>query len=454
MRILIPALALLTAAFSVTCSRHRVDPATVRADDLNVVLLILDAAGARYFGVYGNPLPTTPNVDALAADGATVFTRAYAQASWTLPSMASVFVGRYPMRRLQTRMRVHGQTLATVLQDAHVLTAAFSENPYITSTFGFDRGFDVFREYLPESVLHQEVLSYTTTSDVPTSDAIAWLEANAGRRTFLYLHLLRPHNPYHAPAPYGAMFDPEYTGPLDGKTETLLQINNGTLVPSQRDIDHLRFLYQENLAYGDHQVARVLDTLRRLGTFDRTIVIVAADHGEAFREHGVMLHTSTLFEEMIHVPLVIRMPPRFGPMPPRFDGIVELRDLLPTLCHALSLQCEVGTARSLLHPLRASTPAPRVARAWTSPIGWLALGAIVTPDRKLIIDMPVRRLTLYDLRHDPNETRNIVDDERPRAHRMARRLRKPKAMPAPTRGPGVVGDDTVRKLQALGYTAQ
>lgn len=453
MRIVLAALALLTALSSIGCSRHRGERA-VRVDDLSVVLVVLDAAAARYFGAYGNQLPTSPNVDALAAEGGIVFTRAYAQAPWTLPSMASVFTGRYPLRRLQTRTRVDGETLATVLHDTGLLTAAFSENTYITSTFGFDRGFDVFREYFPESLLHQDELDYTTTSDVPTGDAVAWLEANAKRRTFLYLHLLRPHNPYRPPAPFEGMFDPDYTGPVEPTTDTLLQINDGSLQPSERDLEHLRRCYQENLAYGDRQVGRVIDALRRLGTLDRTIVIVAADHGEAFHEHGVMLHGTTLFEEMIHVPLVIRLPSRFGATPPRFDGIVELRDLMPTLCHALRLRCEIGTSRSLLRPLRASAPAPRLARAWTNPISWLTLGTIVMPDRKLIMDMSARRLTLYDLEHDPTEMRNLATEELIRARRMARRLRKPKAMLASTNEPAVVDDETARKLRALGYTVE
>jgi arylsulfatase A-like enzyme len=159
-----PAVVLLAAVASPTCSRGPANPARVRVDDMSVVLIVLDATAAKYVGVYGNRLPTTPNIDALARDGGTVFTRAYSQAAFTLPSMASLLTGRYPMRRLQTRTRVGGETLAGAFRKARVATAAFSENPYVTTTYGFDAGFDAFHEYLPESFLHQDTLAYTQSS--------------------------------------------------------------------------------------------------------------------------------------------------------------------------------------------------------------------------------------------------------------------------------------------------
>jgi len=143
--------------------------------------------------------------------------------------------------------------------------------------------------------------------------------------------------------------------------------------------------------------------LRRSARLDRSIVSVTADHGEAFREHGWMLHTTTLYEEMIHVPLVIQFPPRFGRLPARWGGIVELRDLSPTLCDALRLTCGVGTARSLLQLMRLRTAPARAARAWTSDADAIAFGALVTGHRKLVMGLRARRLALYDLESDPGE---------------------------------------------------
>jgi arylsulfatase A-like enzyme len=435
----------------VACSRRPSDPARIDVHDLSVVLVVLDAAGAKHFGTYGNPLPTSPHIDALARDGAMVFERAYSQSAWTLPSAASLLTGRYPRHRTQTRTVVAGPTLAASLHDAGVRTAAFSENPYVTADFGFDRGFDEFHSYFPKALLDADSRHYATDSERPTTDAIAWLEANAGERDFLYLHLLTPHSPYSPPPPFGGRFDPDYDGPLDGGTDTLLRLNEGLLDASPRDLDHLRLRYEENLAYGDHQVGRLIDALRRSGRLDRTIVIVTGDHGEAFREHGLMLHTTTLFEEMIHVPLVVRLPPRFGPTPARVRDVVELRDLAPTIRHALGITTGVATARSLIRRLRARTPPPAMARAWTSDGTRTMLGAIVTLEWKLVHDRTARRLALFDLRNDPAERHDLAGIEVARARHLARRLRAARAAPLDVLAQREVGHQTERKLRALGY---
>jgi arylsulfatase len=432
------------------CTRRPADPARVDARDVGVVLIVLDAAGAKHFGTYGNPLPTSPNVDALARDGGTVFERAYAQSAWTLPSTASLLTGRYPRRRSQPRTVVAHETLASALGAAGFRTAAFSENPLVTATFGFDQGFDDFHEYFPKALYDANPRTYATDSARPTTDAIEWLTAHPDERAFVYLHLLAPHSPYAAPPPFRDRFAAP-DGRLDGDTDTLLRLNEGTLDASVSDVDQLRLRYLENLAYGDHQVGRVVDALRRAGRLDRTIVIVTADHGEAFREHGAVLHTTTLYEEMIHVPLVVRMPARFGPMPSRVSGIVELRDLVPTICHAVRAPCTVGTSRSLIHALRTTAPRPRVARAWTSYGSDLAMGAIVTADRKLIHDRTARRLALFDLASDVDERHDLADVEVARARRLARRLRRPRPAPAAELARRAPNEDTARKLRALGY---
>jgi len=439
------------AVAMVACSRRPSDPARVDVHDLSVVLVVLDAAGAKHFGTYGNPLPTSPNIDALARDGAMVFERAYSQSAWTLPSMASLLTGRYPRRRSQPRSVVAGPTLAASLHDAGVRTAAFSENPYVTADFGFDRGFDEFHSYFPKALLNADSRHYATDSERTTTDAIAWLDANARERTFLYLHLLTPHSPYSPPSPFAGRFDPQYGGSLEGVTDTLLRLNEGLLDASPRDLEHLRLRYEENLAYGDYQVGRLIDALRRGGRLDRTIVIVTGDHGEGFREHGFMLHTTTLFEEMIHVPLVVRLPPRFGRTPARVRDIVELRDLAPTIRHALGVTAGAATSRSLIRRLRARTPPPAIARAWTSDGSRTILGAIVTPERKLVQDGTARRLALFDLAHDPEERHDLAGIEVARARRLARRLHAARAAPLDVLARREVGGETARTLRALGY---
>ena len=437
----------LPLVMALACSR-----VPVRVDDLNVVLVILDAAGARYLGTYGNPLPTSRNVDALGREGGVVFERAYAQSAWTLPSAASFLTGRYPPRRAQRAMVVRGPTLATAARDAGLRTAAFSESPYVTAPFGFDAGFDVFREYFPAHLLDENPRFYRVETTNTVADALDWVSANRAARFFLYLHLLAPHSPYQPPPPFARRFDPGYTGAIEGITDTLLRINEGVLEPTARDLEHLRLAYQENLAYGDDLVGRLVDLLRRTGLLERTVVIVAADHGEAFREHGVMLHTATLYEELIHVPLVIRFPSRFGKLPRRWTDIVELRDLVPTVCDALRWRCDASGSRSLLRRIRAPASSASVARAWTSDGARVALGALVTGRHKLVLDSRARRLALYDLRGDPGERHDLAGANVRLARRLARRLRAPRDAAASGTAAARPADETARKLRALGYT--
>jgi arylsulfatase len=423
---------------------------TPRPDPLSVVFVVLDAAGARYFGCYGNELPATPRIDAFAAR-ATVFERAYAQAAWTLPSVGSFMTGRYPPIRA-TNFRVGGsETLAPVLQRAGLRTAAFSESPYVTREFGLATGFDEFREYFPYEALRSSPDRFDRRDSGETVDAaLAWLRAQRGARFFLYVHLLAPHAPYAAPPPFGGRFDPDYAGSVQGSPDTLVAINDGKLRIEPRDLAHLRLQYQENLAYADHQVGRLLDGLERLGVLDRVLVLVTADHGEAFREHGEMLHNTTVYEEMVHVPLVVRVPPPAA-LPRRFAGVVELRAIFPTLCEALAIaSCPKSLAPSLFERVRDARERPGMARSWAlGPKG--VFSALITQRHKLIARAPdFEPVALYDLARDPGETTDLRAS-RPELVREARSsLRDPK-LEFFTGGEATVDPATRERLEAIGY---
>lgn len=424
----------------------------VQAHDLNLVFVILDAARASAFGCYGNALATTPHIDRLAAK-ATRFERAYAQSAWTLPSTSSFMTGKYPKLATGAARLLESDTLATELRKAGLRTAAFSENPYVTRGFGFDAGFERFEEYFPYERVVDAPQTYGRIDSTRTlSDAVEWVEQQRDERFFLYLHLLPPHAPYRPPPPFDGMFDKNYEGKIQGTPETLLGINDGKVEITPRDLEHLRLQYLENLAYADHQVGRLLEALEAQDLLDRTIVVVASDHGEAFREHGVLLHNTTLYGEMIHVPLLIRFPPRFGDLPARYGDVVELRDLLPTICHALQIpHCPDG-GRSLLRRLRAPAKAGAVARAWTRGSSRQRLAALVTREHKLLLDLDApESLALYDLESDPAETRNLA----PRHPAIVRRLSAAlldigaERLEAEQRP---LDEVTRERLRALGYT--
>jgi len=429
-------------------------PARVATGDLNVVFVILDAAGATHFSTYGLQRDTAPRITALAREG-TLFRRAYAQSAWTLPSTASFLTGRYPPRRASKRMRVLGDTLATRLHDAGFATAGFSENAFVTGDFGFTRGFDKFNEYYPWKRHLEQRDSYSRADTGKTvDDIVAWIRDVKQKRFFVYAHLLPPHSPYDPPPPFGGRFDPDYRGSVEGSIQNLLKIESGSLAVDARDLEHLRLQYEDNLAFADDQVGRLLDALDALGLGERTIVIVASDHGEAFREHGHMLHTYTLYDEMIRVPLVIRFPARYGAPHEPWPDVVETRAILPTVCDALAIGPCADRSRSLLELVRRGTGGPAgVAISRTIDTKNRPLAAVVSGSYKLIVGNRIGAVELYDLEHDPDERTNLAGHDRPRVLAMKALLRAADAESTPL-SEGKIRDETRRNLEALGYVQQ
>jgi arylsulfatase A-like enzyme len=449
--LVLPLLALASACEREAPAAAHARPAPLPPSELNVVFVVLDAAAARYFGSYGNELPVTPAIDAFAKT-ATRFERAYAQAAWTLPSVGSIMTGRYPPMRSEDLRVVETETLARVLQREGLHTAAFSENPYVTREFGLATGFDEFHEYFPYEVLRRSADRFARRDSAHSVDeALAWLTQHQGERVFLYLHLLPPHAPYDAPPPFGGRFDPDYTGSLHGRPDTLARLNEEATPLDPRDLAHLRFEYQENLAYADHQAGRLLDGLAALGLLDRSLVIVAADHGEAFREHGVLLHNSTVYEEMIHVPLLLRVPSETR-WPDRFDGVVELRAIFPTICEALDLSsCPAALAPSLFERMRTADERPGLARSWArGKQGTFA--ALILQQYKLIVQgHSTEPVALFDLASDPGETQDLRAAH-PERVREGRIWLRDEALEFFVGEETPVAPDTRERLRALGYT--
>ena len=425
-------------------------PARDEVDGLNVIWVVLDAASARHLGHWGATRPTSPKIDDFAQEGVS-FDRAYAQWPATLPSTGSFLTGRYPPR-VAGPWALVGPTISTLLHDAGWRTAAFSENPFVSRSFGFSEGFDEFHEVEPVRKEAHPVLDQARRDTARTvTRSLEWIDANSGSRYFLYLHLLPPHPPYAPPPPFGGRFreGERYDGEFDGTAPLLLEVLLGGRQASEADLEHLRALYDENIAYVDHQVGRLIQGIRDRGLLERTIVVLSSDHGEAFGQHGTILHGTSLYEEQIHVPLVIRFPPQFQPLPKRWRGIVELVDIVPTLLDALGIPYTDAAGRSLLKLLRANDTKLGTARAWlASPLDHLA--AIIRPPFKLIVDEATGERELYDLDSDPLE-RNDLSQEVARAHldRLEEELKAPTLR---LQHETVQMDPkTAEQLEALGY---
>lgn len=332
--------------------------------DVDVVVVLLDAAAAEHFSFMGHERETTPHLDAIARE-AVVFENAYAQASATPLSVYSMMTSRYPLMHQRARPDSTQEremamvippampTLAMWMADRFVDRVAFTANHWIRPELGFDTGFTDFHP-LFEGRAPGDVVRATEMTD----RFVEWLDARSDRPYFAYLHYLEPHEPYTPPEPYASRFSPEVRGFTDGTMSTLEVVKNER--PSEDFVRNTLALYDGNLAYVDAEVGRLVSELRARGRWERTVFVLVSDHGEAFWQHGVRGHGTHAYEEFVRVPFVVRVPEVAALRGVRIADLVELVDLAPTLLDLLDLPLPPNAAagRSLLPLLSGVTPDP------------------------------------------------------------------------------------------------
>lgn len=406
------------------CNGGGAQPAAGRP---NVVLISLDTLRADHMGVYGYAHDTTPNLDAWSRRSS-VFTNAHAAANNTLESHLSIFTSTHPavhgVRMIEHLDGKRGHrpldprrvTLAERLKDAGYLTTAFVYSCYwMDAEFGFDQGFDAYRVVEKDAAAMNDELVFP------------WLEQQRDRPFFLFVHYYDIHSdwrqlPYDAPAAFrqrlAARCPEDFTGCVDGAcaTKRLMKLDENEGPPDATS-ECAAALYDAGIGYTEQQAARLVSKLAALGLEDDTVVVVLADHGEEFREHGKFLH-SQLYQEQLRVPLIVSYP-RLFPDARRIDVPVQTLDLMPTLLDLLGLPAAPeAQGRSLLALLRGETSEGQDAVFSSDWWGY----ALRQGDWKLIDDRWRRKRELYDLRADPVERRNRLDDQPERAAQLQARL--------------------------------
>lgn len=381
----------------------------------NVLLIVIDTLRADHMSAYGYPRPTTPRLVELARESVT-YRRAYSQAPWTTPSIGSLLTSRSP-----TALGIHGdrsplpdaaRLLSEALRDAGFSTGGIVSHDYCSTRWGFARGFDHFDE--------SSIRGYqAVTSPRVTNLGIAFVDAQGDRPWFLFLHYFDPHFSYveHRHFAFGGR-TPDYAGPIESR------MRFKALYPTRPDLDaddllELERIYDSEIAFTDHHVGRFLDHLRARGLLDRTLLILTADHGEEFLDHDDLGHAKTLYDELVRVPLMLRMP---GAAPALIDAPVGLIDVYPSVLDYLGLAAEPGaTGRSLLRDGRPDPAPARPVYAETSRLGRY-LHSIVNGSHKLVLDLESGAVELYDLRDDPGERRDLATREPQRAAALRAQL--------------------------------
>jgi len=438
------------------CQRDRAQPP-------NVVIAVVDTLRADRLGAYGNARGLTPFLDSLAARG-TVFENAYSTTSWTCPAVASLMTSRYPSQHrvvsFASQLGDDEVTLAESVRPLRYLSGGFSANFRLLSSLGYAQGFDHWEAEMKPGGAE---LSGTELD----AQALAWLDrswnASAGRPALLYLQYLEPHAPYAPPDPYRSRF--RDAGAEAGEDAEL----NAKLVSlrwhelTRADVHRLESLYDGEVATVDEQLRQLFSELERRHFLDRAIVVVTADHGEEFWEHGGLTHGITLYDECVHVPLIMLVPDQHQGR--RVTENVSLVDIAPTLLDLLGLPAEPHfEGRSLAPWLRGDPPASggspaRPVILQLEPTGYepdtREHAAGIVQDAKALLLRRSGHTEAYDLRADPREQDAGPASMAGAADALANTLQTAQADLARRASSGEhrapLDEATREKLRALGY---
>ena len=355
----------------------------------NVLLISIDTCRADRLSCYGYKSKTTPNIDAVAAEGI-LFENVIAPVPLTLPSHSSMLTGTIPPyhgvhSNTNHQLAKSNLTLAEILGENGFKTAAIVSAFVLDSTFGIDQGFDTYNDQFEEA--HKAVGISERKGGETTRLVLEWLEKQKDEKSFLFLHYYDPHFDYVPPEPFASQFaDNPYAG---------------------------------EVAYTDHCIGQVLDKLKELGLYDSTLVIITSDHGEMLGEHGEVEHGYFIYQSAIRVPLIFKLPRSSESQ--RISRLVGIVDIVPTICNMLGITVPQDVQGQDLSPyFNGKSPDDADRHVYCETIKPLELGAnsllgIVNNRFKYI---QTTRPELYDLIKDPTESNNLVETQQQRASIM------------------------------------
>ena len=375
----------------------------------NIIFIVVDTLRADHLSCYGYQRNTTPNIDQLAGEGV-LFRNAISAAPWTLPSAASFLTSQYPcVLGISNRAAmIPGEfpLLAELLKQQGYTTHGIVSHTMLSARLGFGRGFDSYDE---RSSLGHAGISAPAVTDKATS----FLQKSHQKPFFLFQHYFDPHCDYHLHQQYN--YYPSYKGNIRSG-ESIFSLWAKRQDMSEDDIKYLFALYDSEISFTDQYIGTLLNELKQQGLYDNSIIILTSDHGEEFMERGWIGHTSTLYQELLRVPLIIKFPDSGARI---VDTPVGLIDLMPTLLAYLGLKNPDGLEGKALdiasgdpiasRPIFSETFNPQIHRP--QPVVPIALRSVVLGDLKLIYDEKKGIKQIYDLSKDPYERNDLSSSQ-------------------------------------------
>jgi arylsulfatase A-like enzyme len=463
-----------------------------RPDAPDVVLVVLDTVRAANVSAYGYQRPTTPTLEALAAEGA-LFLDATSPSTWSLPSHASLFTGRFPSAHgahaEHQFLDAEAPTLAQALRRSGYDTRCFTANAWISDGLGLTRGFAWQDASWKEggagrsfTFVHRLLDRLGFGVDDKGGNTVVsrfeeWLEErpDGSRPVFVFLNFLEAHFPYHQlPEKFIAEFSDRSRSELRQLSLDLLAAQFGGTPPDREEaVGPARDMYDAGILYSDHLLDRVVEALRRRGSLDRTILVVLSDHGELLAEHGSFFgHGASVYEPMIRVPLLVRFPPAI-PAGVRVSDPVSTVGVYGTILDLAEIEppptLQVGSLVPLIHGEPSGDPILSEMHARELPMELPeGVDPLLRPDRRYrawrigsrkLVETSTGESWLFDVVDDPAERRNLAP-ERPeevrallaRVDGLRRTLGLPKIDATVERGAAPQLDAATRqRLKELGY---
>ncbi len=372
---------------------------TIGAQPKRIILISVDTLRADHIGCYGYNRPTTPNIDAFAQE-ATLFENCLTPGAWTFPAYAAMFTGKYPsITGATTNMQslpVSERTLADIISASDFATFSVVNVSWPGAPSGLNRGFDSSK------------LFWDQYADVSLDYAREWLKRHAEDDVFMFIHLFDPHQPYFPKDKFFGTFDPGYEGRYKRKSAGLEFVTAGEGKLTEAERKHLVALYDEDILGCDESIGNFLQFLKDGNFYEDSLIIINADHGEEFGEHGKYEHGHQLYTESIRVPTIIRGPGFTAGE--RIKGLCGNFDIFPTILEWLKIEVPGDLNAVSLNEL-INGRAEEGKR-------WLLTEQLLTGVEQKAVSTDVYRYIyhtldgkeeLYDITDDPVELSNIAD---------------------------------------------
>jgi len=404
-----------------------------RADDLNIILISMDALRYDRTGLSGTSL--TPNLDKLAAESV-VFHDAVSAAPWTLPSHMAVWTGRWPsIHQVTNKLKPMAgggwadaalspgiATFPDELVQAGWKAAGFTGGAGVSGRFGFNKGFET---YLDDRAFAG--LDYSMPA------ALKWLEDNRGERFFLFLHGYDAHGQY--PLAESSLNSIPYDGTLDGSIEEQAKLREQGLETiddpgeapdltgelSPEDAEYLKAVYDLKIRDADQRLGTFISRLKTMGLYDKSLIVVMSDHGDEFLEHKGLDHGISLYQEQLHVITLMHFPGYTQRQD--IQQTTRTLDIFPTIFDALGLESPSGIDGTSLLPLLRGGSHDAGVYSETDYRLYVNHRMIRDGSYKLILDLQDGKRELYDLSVDPGELKDISSSEPRRTYEMEQSLR-------------------------------